>query len=142
MPLKHGHAVNGKQSRTYMTWTAMLARCENSKDSRFRDYGGRGITVCLRWHKFENFLADMGERPAGKTIGRRDNNGQYCKDNCRWETPMQQSANSRRVRRQVFNGLDLHLAEWARRFGLNRATLYGRIRRWGIEKAFQRSAPK
>lgn len=73
----------------------MLHRCRCQSSIDFKKYGGRGIAVCERWLKFENFLEDMGDRPDGTTLGRRDNDGPYKKDNCRWETPTQQNANRR-----------------------------------------------
>ena len=87
------------KTRTYTSWSDMLQRCLNPKNSRFRDYGGRGITVCERWRRFENFYADMGERPTGTSIDRKDNNGSYELANCRWATPAQQYANTRIVAR-------------------------------------------
>ena len=82
------------------TWLAMAGRCHNPKDQRFTDYGGRGITVCDRWRGpdgFANFLADMGERPAGKTLDRKDNDRGYSPDNCRWATNGEQASNKRNV---------------------------------------------
>lgn len=134
MKYKHGHGKTGQHSPTYSTWLGMRSRCHNPNDSRYADYGGRGIEVCKRWDSFANFLADMGERPKGKTLGRLDNNGPYCQSNCEWQTTLQQSANSRRCRFIVWNGERLHAAEWARKFGLNRSTFYNRLRRWGLIK--------
>lgn len=91
----HGHARRGRQSDTYRCWAAMLRRCFNSNVKDFPNYGGRGITVCDRWLSFENFLADMGERPKGLSIDRVDCDGNYEPGNCRWATPKEQAANRR-----------------------------------------------
>lgn len=78
---------------TFRIWTGILRRCFNSKFSAYKYYGGRGIKVCERWLKFENFFADMGERPPGLQIDRKDNNGHYEPSNCRWVTPKENNAN-------------------------------------------------
>jgi hypothetical protein len=95
---KHGY----EGTPTYNTWRCMLARCNSSKNHNFNLYGGRGIKVCERWFKFENFLEDMGEKPLGLQLDRTDNNGNYEPGNCKWVTPKENS-NNRRKRPVVWN---------------------------------------
>lgn len=87
-----------KPYSTYTVWANMLDRCRRITNPAYKNYGGRGITVCARWVKFENFLADMGERPKGLTLDRKNNDKGYSKRNCRWATWVEQQ-NNRRPRR-------------------------------------------
>lgn len=93
----HGHSCreDGSPSRVYRIWLNMKYRCNTQTGRGWRDYGGRGITYDPRWEVFENFLADMGEPPAGTSLDRIDNDGPYTKDNCRWADRATQRQNSR-----------------------------------------------
>ncbi len=91
---EHGHWVGGKPSPTYVSWQAMLARCTYPRSRSFARYGGAGIGVCDSWRSsFDAFLADMGPRPAGRTLDRANNAEGYGPDNCRWATTAEQAAN-------------------------------------------------
>ena len=91
----HGHASDGKWSRTYNSWRGMRTRTGNPNAHNYHNYGGRGILCCERWAVFANFLEDMGERPEGKTIDRKNNDKGYYPENCKWATKKEQEGNKR-----------------------------------------------
>ncbi len=95
-------ARNGERgSAEYNTWRAMIARCYSAANNRYPYYGARGVTVCARWRKYENFLADMGRKPGpGYSIERVDTLGNYEAGNCRWATATEQARNKRTTKRR------------------------------------------
>lgn len=93
---KHGCARRKQQTPEYMIWGAMIQRATNKDNARWEDWGGRGIKVCERWLDFKNFIADMGPRPPGLTLERRDNDKDYSPENCYWATWSEQNKNKRR----------------------------------------------
>lgn len=138
MSRKHGHTCsNGviKRSRTYLAWRSAIDRCHNKNHRWYPWYGGRGIFVCERWRKFENFLEDMGEVPPKHSLDRHPNNdGNYEPGNCRWATQSQQLSNTRRTVFLTVDGVKMSVTEWAQKTGICRETLYGRIRKgWSDE---------
>jgi len=126
------------ESKEYGIWCAMKRRCLAKNDKRYKDYGGRGITVSQEWLDFRNFYRDMGDKPLGKSLDRIDNSGNYCKANCRWSTVKEQSRNMRNNRYLVYKGEKKLLYDWADLFGIKRGTLACRIwRGWTVERALK-----
>lgn len=135
--IKHGHLINNRTTKVYQTWNSLIQRCTNPKNPSYTTHGGRNISVCSRWKKFENFLEDMGEPPTDKhQIDRIDNNGNYCKLNCRWCTSTVNNRNKRNNRRITYNDKTQCLSEWAEEIDICRVTISNRLKRgWSIEKA-------
>ena len=129
--------INGKKlnfrhgmtnTRVHMTWASMIQRCTDPAHKSYSHYGGRGIHVCERWMKFENFLEDMGDRPAGTTLDRYpDVNGNYEPGNCRWATPTEQANNRRDNFKIEAFGKALTDRGWHRVTGLSMATIIYRL---------------
>lgn len=133
---KHGHAARGAHTNTYYSWRSVIDRCTNPSSHAFHLYGGKGIGVCKRWLKFENFLADMGEKPHGTSIDRIRNDIGYSKANCRWATKKIQAVNRRTTRFITFQGETLCIKDWAERSGVKYTTLLQRLKyKWPLEKA-------
>lgn len=137
---KHGHAKNRKRTGTYRSWTGMMQRCTNPNHKNYKHYGDRDITVCERWlgeNGYINFLKDMGERPPGYTLERRNNSKGYSPENCCWATLISQNRNRRNNRLRIHNGKTQCIAAWADEYDISPHTLWTRLYRnnWPIEKA-------
>ncbi len=135
--VKHGHARDFNETPTYRSWQRMKNRCLNPNKDNYALYGGRGIQVCERWRSsFENFLADMGERPEGKTLDRYPNpDGNYEPNNCRWATPKEQTNNTRQCVILTFNGCSRNVMQWSEITGIPHGVLCQRIRYgWPVDR--------
>lgn len=128
------HGLTG--TRIYTIWRNMHWRCCNPSHKDYSSYGGRGISICDRWHKLENFLADMGEPPAGHSIERKDVNGNYTPENCVWAPPEVQQNNRRNNVRLTADGKTLSLAQWERETGTSQHCIRKRLARgWSHREA-------
>jgi hypothetical protein len=114
-------------TKIYGVWTAMVARCTNPNVLAFRNYGGRGVTVCERWMDFALFFEDMGLPQPGQTLDRINNNLGYCKENCRWADLKQQARNKRSTRMLTIDDETKSMAEWCEVSGTKLATIWKRI---------------
>lgn len=125
------------KTNIYRAWVGMVDRCSNIKNSKYGDYGGRGITVCDRWLTFVNFFQDMGGRPfQNAEIDRINNNGNYEPNNCKWSTRTEQNRNKRDSAKVTFNGETKCLSEWAIIYNIDRGTLRSRLHRgWSFERS-------
>lgn len=110
-------------------WSGMIARCRNPNHRQWKDYGGRGISVCERWKVFKNFEADMAPRPAGTSIDRIDNDGNYEPDNCRWATKKEQQRNQRRAVYVTIDGTRYRAIELSDQYGVKTNTIVSRAAR-------------
>lgn len=130
---KHGY----EKRPEYRIWQGMKTRCGNPKVQDYHRYGGRGIKVCERWLKFENFLEDMGDRPSPRhSIDRINNDLGYSPSNCRWALPDIQYRNKSTSRVISYNGQSLCLAQWERFFGKKKGVITARLRLgWSFQKA-------
>ena len=130
----HGHWAGNKPSPTMATWRGIVARCTNPNATGFKNYGGRGITLDPRWNpkeggSFENFLADMGGRPPGTTIERKDKDAGYCQANCTWVSAKEQARNRRSTVTVSVNGQLMTATEIALAAGISVTGALQRIRK-------------
>lgn len=143
---RHGHTWGNGNGRkgggtpTYYTWLRMKRDILNPDSHNYDKYGGRGLKIDERWLVFNNFLADMGERPEGKTIERIDNARGYFPDNCKWATGSEQARNRRTNHLLTFQGETMPLIAWAERLGISRMTLRSRLRvGWDTDRVLTES---
>ena len=135
---KHGHNKQDGRSTEYITWDSMIGRCMRPNAAGYKNYGGRGITVCERWMKFENFLEDMGRKPDPLCqIDRIDNNGIYEPGNCQWSTPKENARNKRNTKYFTYNATSGLVEEgtlgfFAEKYGIKFETLRARVERMGM----------
>lgn len=136
--ITHGETRGGIQTSEYQCWVAMKQRVFNKNHVGYKNYGGRGIAICERWlNSFEDFIADMGRRPTPKhSIERVENDGNYEPSNCVWGTKAEQINNTRSNNRVTVGSVTLTVSQWAKRSGLKRTTISGRMRMgWSKETA-------
>lgn len=138
--IKHGMS----KTREYRSWNGMRSRCNNKNGKSYKNYGGRGIKVCPRWDSFEKFIKDMGKCPAGKSLDRIDNNGNYEPSNCRWTSYEEQANNRRSNNLLTFKGKTRNIAFWAKETGINQRTIRSRVSQlgWTAEKALTKNTRK
>lgn len=123
-------------SPVYNSWTNMLNRCTNKNLPAYKNYGGRGIKVCIKWMTFKGFYEDMGDRPEGMTIDRINNDGDYKLSNCKWSTKREQESNTRRNVWLEYKGCRLNTKQWSIKLRINYSTFIKRLARgWSIERA-------
>lgn len=129
----------GSLTPEYSVWLGLRKRCFNKNDRAYKNYGGRGISICERWAKFDNFIADMGPRPSlDHSVERIDNNRGYSPDNCRWATRLEQASNTRRNVFIVIDGVKMSLAAASRHLGIKYSKLNRRLAEgWPVEKAIR-----
>jgi hypothetical protein len=121
------HGKTGKSE--YASWSSMKQRCYNKYNKKYNYYGGRGITVSLEWrNSFSQFYKDMGPKPSmAHTLDRIENDKGYCKSNCRWATPLEQSLNKRNNIRISFNNQTMTISQWSQQLGISESVIKKRL---------------
>ncbi|MDP1513110.1 hypothetical protein L8C07_26415 [Paenibacillus sp. CMAA1739] len=149
--IRKNHKVTHRMSGTrfYHIWKGMIARCEKPKTNGYKNYGGRGIKVCEKWHVFENFMNDMHSKyldhaklhgEDNTSIDRIDVNGDYHKDNCRWETMSSQCSNRRKTKKYLIDNRLLSAVQVSREYNIGITTFIKRVERgWSHEEAAKKS---
>ncbi len=133
MKMRHGR---GMSDPTYRSWRSMRARCLSFTHKSWGDYGGRGITICAEWNDFRNFLKDMGDRPEGTTLDRKNTNGNYTPTNCQWSGIDVQNNNKRSCVILTFSGRAQTSMQWARDLGISGELMRWRLSHgWSVEES-------
>lgn len=131
------HGMEG--TRIYKIWDCMKQRCKNPNSPNFKDYGGRGITICKEWEDFQNFFlwAKKSGYKNSLSLDRKNNDGPYSPENCKWSTRIEQQRNKRTNHFLTYNGETKTIAEWGEITGVSPATIQHRVSRdgWSIEEA-------
>jgi hypothetical protein len=149
IPRKHGMT----NTRFYKIWKGAKYRCINPKNCLYKYYGGRGIKICDRWLKFDNFLNDMYQSyeehiricdENNTTIDRIDTNGDYCLENCKWSTWKEQGNNRKTNAFIKFNNINMTVTQWSDKLHINKSTILGRLHKygWSVEKTLTTPAGK
>lgn len=131
----------------YLTWCRMRERCTNPKHQAYRHYGGKGVKMCDRWQDFGIFVQDMGERPTPKhTVDRKDTNGDYCPENCKWSTIVEQNNNRSNSMWLTLGPVTLTARQWEQERGFPNGAIFNRKRAgWSdydaIMKPIRKKAP-
>lgn len=128
--------VKIKYKKLYGVFDGMKQRCKNPNRKDFSRYGGRGIVFDKKWQTFSGFFKDMGSSyKEGLTLDRIDNNGNYCKENCRWVTPKEQANNRKSNVSISYKGVTLNSSQWAKKIGINKTTFqYRKSMGWNLER--------
>lgn len=120
---KHGMV----RTPTFKSWSEMRNRCNNPNFKQFKDWGGRGITICPEWDTFLRFFSDMGERPSGTSLDRKDNSKGYSKENCQWSDKKTQNRNKRNNRVLTIDEESMCISAWSDRSGVMASTIIYRL---------------
>jgi hypothetical protein len=128
---KHGAYTGGVEKPEHYVWRTMHARCNNPKAESYKYYGAKGIKVCKRWDKYENFFTDMGPRPSkNHSLERKHGDGDYKPSNCRWATHSEQQKNKTTTRLYTDGKFTGTLVECAAKIGISKELAYWRMKTW------------
>jgi hypothetical protein len=135
---RKGNQSHGKaRTSVYISWQSMKTRCTNSSHKHYHRYGGRGISYDPRWETFENFYADMGDKPKGYTLERIDNSKGYSKDNCKWASRKEQLRNTISTVLLTYKGKTQCMLDWSKETGISYATIRSKLKLgWRADQIF------